>query len=110
MPAHGSADVPVRVNPATRLDAGDYGTVTGRLVATGAHGVRVTVPFGVHMEGPSADLTGKGLDRHGDPAADPSSFQLFDDHRDTAKRYTLGYPAAGSTTIRVPLGTYSAAA
>ncbi|WP_432179822.1 S8 family serine peptidase [Streptomyces sp. NBC_00063] len=105
--AHASTDVPVRVDPAARLDAGDYGTVTGRLVATGAHGVRVTVPFGVHMEEPAADLTVKGLDRHGDPADDPSSFQLFDDHRDTARRYTLGYPAAGSTTVRVPLGTYS---
>ncbi|MGW0938532.1 S8 family serine peptidase [Streptomyces sp. NPDC002666] len=107
VPANGTADVPVRIDPAARLDAGDYGTLTGRLVGTGAHGVRVTVPFGVHLEVPSADLTVKGLDRHGDPAASPSAFQLFDDHRDTAKRYTLGYPAAGSTTIRVPLGTYS---
>ncbi|MGC5413012.1 hypothetical protein ACPXCX_56555, partial [Streptomyces sp. DT225] len=80
--------VPVRIDPGTRLTAGAYGTVTGRLVATGAHGVRVTVPFGVHMEVPSADLTVKGLDRHGDPASSPSAFQLFDDHRDTAKRYT----------------------
>lgn len=107
VPAHGTADVPVRIDPAARLDAGDYGTVTGRLVGIGAHGVRVTVPFGVHMEEPSADLTVKGLDRHGDAAESPSTFQLFDDHRDTAKRYTLGYPQAGSTTIRVPLGTYA---
>ncbi|WP_372350972.1 S8 family serine peptidase [Streptomyces sp. KL116D] len=106
VPAHGSVDVPVRIDPAARLDAGDYGTLTGRLVGTGAHGVRVTVPFGVHLEVPSADLTVKGLDRHGDPASSPSAFQLFDDHRDTAKRYTLGYPSAGSTTIRLPLGTY----
>ncbi|WP_405689364.1 S8 family serine peptidase [Streptomyces sp. NBC_01185] len=107
VPANGTADVPVRIDPAAKLDAGDYGTLTGRLVGTGAHGVRVTVPFGVHLEVPSADLTVKGLDRHGDPASSLSTFQLFDDHRDSAKRYTPGYPAAGSTTIRVPLGTYS---
>ncbi|MEU1350981.1 S8 family serine peptidase [Streptomyces sp. NPDC005795] len=107
VPANGTADVPVRIDPAAKLDAGDYGTLTGRLVGTGAHGVRVTVPFGVHLEVPSADLTVKGLDRHGDPAESPSAFQLFDDHRDTAKRFTLGYPAAGSTTIRVPLGSYA---
>lgn len=107
VPANGTADVPVRVDPSARLDAGDYGTVTGRLVGIGVHGTRVTVPFGVHMEVPSADLTVKGLDRHGDPAASPSTFQLFDDHRDTAQRYTIGYPDAGSTTIRVPLGTYA---
>ncbi|MFG2432002.1 S8 family serine peptidase [Streptomyces sp. NPDC048590] len=107
VPANGTADVPVRITPSARLDSGDYGTVTGRLVGTGAHGTRVTVPFGVHMEEPSADLTVKGLDRHGDPAATPSTFQLYDDHRDTAKRYILGYPDAGSTTIRVPLGTYA---
>ncbi|MGZ2355524.1 S8 family peptidase [Streptomyces sp. 372A] len=107
VPARGTAGVPVRIDPGTRLSAGAYGTVTGRLVATGSHGVRVTVPFGVHMEVPSADLTVKGLDRHGDPASSPSAFQLFDDHRDTAKRYTLGYTAAGSTTIRVPFGTYA---
>ncbi|MCX5400712.1 S8 family serine peptidase [Streptomyces sp. NBC_00102] len=107
VPANGTAEVPVRIDPAAKLDAGDYGTLTGRLVGTGAHGVRVTVPFGVHLEVPSADLTVEGLDRHGDPAPSLSTFQLFDDHRDTARRYTLGYPAAGSTTIRVPLGTYS---
>lgn len=107
VPARGTADVPVRIDPGTRLSDGAYGTVTGRLVATGSHGVRVTVPFGVHMEVPSADLTVKGLDRHGDPASSPSAFQLFDDHRDTARRYTLGYPEAGSTTVRVPLGTYA---
>ncbi|MFJ8881956.1 S8 family serine peptidase [Streptomyces sp. NPDC102402] len=107
VPAHGDAGVPVRIDPSARLDAGDYGTVTGRLVGTGAHGTRVTVPFGVHMEEPSADLTVKGLDRHGDPVDSLSTFQLFDDHRDTAKRYTLGYSAAGSTTIRVALGTYA---
>ncbi|WP_425828524.1 S8 family serine peptidase [Streptomyces fractus] len=107
VPANGTADVPVRIDPSARLDAGDYGTVTGRLVGTGAHGTRVTVPFGVHMEEPSADLTVKGIDRHGDPAENPSTFQLFDDHRDTAKVYTLGSPDAGSTTIRVPLGTYA---
>ncbi|MFD4227475.1 S8 family serine peptidase [Streptomyces sp. NPDC058545] len=107
VPANGTAGVPVRIDPAAKLDAGEYGTLTGRLIGTGAHGVRVTVPFGVHMEVPSADLTVKGVDRHGDPASSPSAFQLLDDHRDTARRYVLGYPAAGSTTIRVPLGTYS---
>lgn len=107
VPANGSADASLRIDPGARLDAGDYGTVTGRLVAVGAHGVRVTVPFGAHMEEPSADLTVEGLDRHGDPTVTPSAFQLFDEHRDTAKRYTLGYPQPGSTTIRVPLGAYS---
>ncbi|MEV6263182.1 S8 family serine peptidase [Streptomyces sp. NPDC051784] len=107
VPANGTADVPVRIDPSARLDAGDYGTVTGRLVGLGAHGVRVTVPFGVHMEVPSADLTVRGLDRHGDPASSLSTFQLFDDHHDTAKRYTIGYPQAGSTTVRVPLGSYA---
>lgn len=92
VPANGTADVPVRIDPAAKLDAGDYGTLTGRLVGTGAHGVRVTVPFGVHLEVPSADLTVKGLDRHGDPASSLSTFQLFDDHRDSARRYTIGYP------------------
>ncbi|MFD7864164.1 S8 family serine peptidase [Streptomyces sp. NPDC059783] len=106
VPANGTADVPVRIDPAVELAAGAYGTLTGRLLGTGAHGVRLDVPFAVHLEVPSADLTVKGLDRHGEPATSPSAFQLFDDHRDTARRYTIGYPAAGSTTIRVPLGTY----
>ncbi|MBW5250230.1 S8 family serine peptidase [Streptomyces sp. P01-B04] len=107
VPANGTVDVPVRIDPSAHLDAADYGTVTGRLVGIGAHGTRVTVPFGVHMEVPSADLTVKGLDRHGDPAQSPATFQVFDDQRDTARRYTLGYPDPGSTTIRVPLGTYA---
>ncbi|WP_338703881.1 S8 family serine peptidase [Streptomyces sp. Q6] len=107
VPAGGTADAVLRIDPSAHLDAGDYGTVTGRLVATDGDGTRVVVPFGVHMEVPSADLTVKGLDRHGDPAATPSAFQLFDDHRDTARRYVLGYPDAGATTIRVPVGTYA---
>ena len=107
VPAGGTADVPLRIDPSVRLAAGQYGTLTGRLVGTARGGVRVVVPFGVHMEAPSADLTVKGLDRHGEPAVSPSTFQVFDDHRDTAARYTLGYPEAGSTTIRVPLGTYA---
>ena len=107
VPAGGSADVPVHLDPTVSLAAGAYGTVTGRLVGTSHDGQRVTVPFAVHMEAPSADLTVSGVDRHGDPAASPSTFQLFDTHRGTARRYMLGYPAAGSTTIRVPLGTYA---
>ncbi|MEV6109443.1 S8 family serine peptidase [Streptomyces sp. NPDC051940] len=106
VPAGGTAEAAVRIDPSVKLPLGAYGTVTGRLVGT-ADGARVTVPFGVRMEVPSANLTVRGLDRHGDPAADPSTFQLFDDHRDTARRYTLGWPAAGSTTIRVPFGTYA---
>lgn len=107
VPAGGTAQVPLRIDPSVRLPAGAYGTVTGRLAGTARGGVRVVVPFGVHMEQPSADLTVKGLDRHGDPATSPSTFQVFDDHRDSAARYTMGYPTAGSTTIRVPLGTYA---
>ncbi|MEV0095434.1 S8 family serine peptidase [Streptomyces sp. NPDC050738] len=107
VPANGTAEVPVRIDPGVRLASGAYGTITGRLVATGSHGTRVVVPFGVHMEVPSANLTVKGLDRHGDPTLSPSAFQLFDDHHDTAARYTLGYPEAGSTTVRVPIGSYS---
>ncbi|MFG3189789.1 S8 family serine peptidase [Streptomyces omiyaensis] len=107
VPAHGTAEVPIRIDPSVPLDAAALGTLTGRLVGTGPDGVRLVVPFGVHLEVPSADLTVEGIDRHGEPAVSPSAFQLFDDHRDTARRYTLGHPEAGSTTLRVPLGTYS---
>lgn len=107
VPAGGSADVPVRLDPTVALSSGAYGTVTGRLVGVSRDGQRVTVPFGVHLEEPSANLTVVGIDRHGDAAASPSTFQVFDTHRGTAERYTIGYPAAGSTTIRVPLGSYA---
>ncbi|MEI7058444.1 S8 family serine peptidase [Nocardioides sp. CCNWLW239] len=107
VPAGGTADVTFDIDPTVEIPAAAYGVVTGRLVATGANGSRVVAPYSIHLQEPTANLTVRAVDRHGDPAASPSTFQLFDGHRDTARRYTLGSPAAGSTTIRVPYGTYA---
>ncbi|GGU27997.1 S8 family serine peptidase [Nocardioides albus] len=110
VPAAGTAAVSLDLDPTVEIPAAAYGVVTGRLLASGTDGQRVVAPYAVHLEEPSANLTVRAVDRHGDPAADPSTFQLFDEHRDTARRYTIGYPQAGSTTIRVPHGAYALSA
>lgn len=110
VPAAGTAEVSLDLDPTVEIPAAAYGVVTGRLIASGAGGERVVAPYAVHLEEPSANLTIRAVDRHGDPAASPSTFQLFDEHRDTARRYTIGYPEAGSTTIRVPHGAYALSA
>ncbi|MBO0842428.1 MAG: S8 family serine peptidase, partial [Nocardioides sp.] len=103
IPARGAASAAVTIDPRVRLADAAYGTVTGRLVGTGPGGERVEVPFGVHVEEPSADLTIDAVDRFGNPAESPSTWDLIDPTRGQAWHYGL---TAGTATVRVPLGRY----
>ncbi|WP_405685297.1 S8 family serine peptidase [Streptomyces sp. NBC_00057] len=100
------ASVKLRIDPRLPVKDVAYGTVTGRLVGT-AEGVQVEVPFTLHLEEPSADVTVVGIDRFGNPAASPSTWDLIDPVRGQAKH--LGFGTKGTVTTRLPLGTYTIA-
>ncbi|QKJ19798.1 S8 family serine peptidase [Microbacterium hominis] len=106
VPAGGSVDVPVVIDPSVALDPNDYGTVTGRLVGTGAGDVVVTVPFSVHMQVPTSPVTVITKNRLGDGPDSVSSFQMIDTRRGTGSRYTTGN---GSLTLALPHGVYDVA-
>ncbi|MFD6176488.1 MULTISPECIES: S8 family serine peptidase [unclassified Isoptericola] len=103
VPAHGTADVPVVVDPAQHVKDGAYGTVTGRLVGVGADGVRVTVPVWAELTPPMATVTVETIDRRGEPADSFSSFQVIDAQRGRSPRYGVG---DGSVQLSLPYGTY----
>ena len=63
VPAHATVTVPLRVNPAAKLTAAQYGDVTGRVVATG--GAAVSTPFSLYVAPATVDLTIRMKDRLG---------------------------------------------
>jgi subtilisin family serine protease len=105
VPAGGTADVPVTIDPTVPLQADDYGTVTARLVGT-AGDTRVTVPFSVLMEGPTASVVVSLTDRFGQAPDSNSSFQVIDVERGRDYRYGVG---SGEVALTLPHGTYEIA-
>ncbi len=101
-----NAPVKLRIDPRVPVKDASYGTVTGRLVGS-AEGVQVEVPFTLHLEEPSADVTVVGIDRFGNPAASPSTWDLIDPARGRVSH--AGFGAKGTVTTRLPLGTYTIA-
>ncbi|MBC9719602.1 S8 family serine peptidase [Streptomyces sp. TRM66268-LWL] len=103
VPAHGTVQVPLRFNPAAKLDPGAHGDITGRLVAK-AKGVRVTTPFSLYVEPGTLTLRVKVIDRAGNPAANRSTLDVVG--LDTAKgdrRYNDG---EREQIYRLPPGRY----
>ena len=99
VPAGGTASTTLTAD--TRVDSAEEWP-TGLLTATGAGGVQVELPFGVHREGPAYNVTLRHTGRDG--AAPESQFTGFTDLA------TFGYEEEASTgtstTIRLPKGTY----
>ena len=103
VPAGDSIDVPITIDPSVKLQAGDYGTVTARLIGTGADGERVTVPFSVVMEGPTAKVTVVTKDRRGASPDTISSFRVINVEDGTSGGYGVG---TGSVVLTLPHGSY----
>ena len=102
VPAGETVQVPLRVNPAARLDAGQYGDVTGRIVATGD--AAVSTPFSLYVEPQTVELTVRMTNRLGRPASNGSSVDVVNTDSITAVRaYNSGAP---QQTFRVRPGNY----
>ncbi|ROQ76912.1 subtilisin family serine protease [Streptomyces sp. CEV 2-1] len=77
VPAGGTAQVPLRLDPAAHLQDSQYGDVTGRVLATATGGVKVSTPFSLYVGAETVTLRVKLIDRTGRPAAGSSSLDLI---------------------------------
>ncbi|MFI7383851.1 S8 family serine peptidase [Streptomyces sp. NPDC049813] len=104
VPAGGTAEVPLRLDPTASLKAAQYGDVTGRVLATGPGGVHVSTPFSLYVEPETVTLRVKLTDRQGKPADGPSSLDVIGTDTATGERR----PNEGATdqTYRLRPGAY----
>ncbi|WP_030901950.1 S8 family peptidase [Streptomyces sp. NRRL F-5126] len=104
VPAGATVKVPVRIDPAARLQAAQYGDITGRITATGdtAH---VSVPVALYVQPRTVTLKVKAIDRKGKPAAGASSLDLVS--LDTDKGQRRSNQGAVEQTYRVRPGDYA---
>lgn len=65
VPAGGTAQVPLTVDPTAHLTKAQYGDVTGRILATGPGGVHLSTPFSLYVQPETVTLRVKVVDRQG---------------------------------------------
>ncbi|TCO32788.1 subtilase family protein [Kribbella steppae] len=107
VPAGGTAELPVTVDPSASLDRGLYGAISARVVATGNDGRTVVTPLGFYLEPQFVDVTFKLIDRNGQPASSITALDVFDTDSIAAQR--IGFDGA-DRTLHLRAGTYSLAA
>ncbi|BCJ75187.1 peptidase [Catellatospora sp. IY07-71] len=107
VPAHGTADVPVILDPAVKQSPAAYGTIGGRLVARADDGTTVTTAVGAWLEPHTVTVTLHLLDRRGRAPATPSFVDVIDIDRLTAQRFTT---FTTDPVLRLREGHYSIAA
>ncbi|WP_406863768.1 S8 family serine peptidase [Streptomyces sp. HUAS MG47] len=104
VPAGGTAEVPLKLDPAAGLDRAQYGDVTGRVVATAPGGVHVSTPFSLYVEPETVSLRVKLIDRQGKPAAGASSLDVIG--TDTASGERRFNEGATDQVYRLRPGSY----
>ncbi|MER5733077.1 S8 family serine peptidase [Streptomyces sp. NPDC002138] len=77
VPAGATVTVPLTLGPSACLERSQYGDVTGRVIATGPGGLRVSTPFSLYVQPETVTLRVKLIDRAGRPAAGPSSLDVI---------------------------------
>ncbi|WP_406157735.1 S8 family serine peptidase [Streptomyces sp. NBC_01005] len=77
VPAGATVKVPLQIDPTAKLKAAQYGDVTGRVLATGPGGAKVSTPFSLYVGAETVTLRVKLVDRAGKPAAGSSSLDLI---------------------------------
>jgi subtilisin family serine protease len=103
VPAGATVKVPLHLDPAASLRAGQYGDITGRVVATAGR-TTVSTPFSLYVQPQTVTLRVKAVDRSGDPAAGTSSLDLVGtDDASGERRYNEG---AAEQVYRVRPGSY----
>ncbi|MEU8505417.1 S8 family serine peptidase [Streptomyces brevispora] len=104
IPAGATAQVPLRIDPTARLKDGQYGAVTGRILATGG-GVHVSVPVTLYVQPETVTLRVKVVDRNGKSAVAPSSLDLVSLDTNTGERRDNS--GSNDQMYRVRPGDYS---
>ncbi|WP_406500972.1 S8 family serine peptidase [Streptomyces sp. NBC_01590] len=77
VPAGATVKVPLEIDPTAKLKAAQYGDVTGRVLATGPAGAKVSTPFSLYVGAETVTLRVKLVDREGKPAAGASSLDVI---------------------------------
>ncbi|ROQ70586.1 subtilisin family serine protease [Streptomyces sp. 840.1] len=104
VPAGGTVRVPLKLDPAARLQDSQYGDVTGRVLATAPGGVKVSTPFSLYVGAETVTLRVKLIDRTGQPAAGSSSLDLIGtDDASGERRFNDG---SADQVYRVRPGSY----
>lgn len=104
VPAGATVKVPLRIDPAAKLKAAQYGDVTGRVLATGPGGAKVSTPFSLYVEPETVTLRVKLIDRAGKPATGSSSLDVIGtDTSSGERRFNDG---AADQVYRVRPGAY----
>ncbi|MFF3492619.1 S8 family serine peptidase [Streptomyces sp. NPDC002795] len=108
VPAGGTAQVPLAVDPTAHLKKAQYGDVTGRVLATGPGGVHLSTPFSLYVQAETVTLRVKVVDRQGNPATAGSSLDLVGtDDASGERRVNDG---AADQTYQVRPGAYALSA
>ncbi|WP_306321561.1 MULTISPECIES: S8 family serine peptidase [unclassified Streptomyces] len=108
VPAGGTAQVPLTVDPSAYLKQAQYGDVTGRVLATGPGGTHLTTPFSLYVQPETVTLRVKVVDRRGEPATGASSIDLVG--TDDASGERRVNDAAAEQTYQVRRGAYALSA
>ncbi|MGW8885165.1 S8 family serine peptidase [Streptomyces sp. NPDC055749] len=77
VPAGATVKVPLTIDPTAHLARSQYGDVTGRVLATGPGGVKVSTPFSLYVGAETVTLRVKLIDRNGKPADGQSSLDVI---------------------------------
>ncbi|MGW0671063.1 S8 family peptidase [Streptomyces sp. NPDC002746] len=86
VPAGGTVQVPLKLDPTAKLQAAQYGDVTGRVLATAPGGVKVSTPFSLYVGAETVTLRVKLIDANGEPAAGSSSLDVVGTDTSTGTR------------------------
>ncbi|WP_377266804.1 S8 family peptidase [Peterkaempfera sp. SMS 1(5)a] len=104
VPAHGTAELPLAVDPGVTLDEDSYGGITGRVVARSSDGQTVSTPFSLWLAPETVTLKVNLIDRNGNPATGSSLVDLIDLEGVAVQR---SYTQGSSATFTIRAGTYS---
>ncbi|MDN3021764.1 S8 family serine peptidase [Streptomyces sp. S.PB5] len=104
IPAGGTVEVPLRIDPTATLKRAQYGDITGRILATADDGTSVSTPFALYVQPETVTLRVKLIDRLGDPATGSSSVDLIGtDDASGERRFNDG---ATDQTYEIRPGSY----
>lgn len=103
VPAGGTAEVPLTVNPTVGVQDPQYGDFGGRILANASDGTTVTVPFGFHLEPETVDVTVRLIGRDGKPQTPTGVLDVIGLDDVSGGRY---YPANGEQRLRLRAGSY----
>ncbi|MFE0176567.1 S8 family serine peptidase [Streptomyces sp. NPDC059002] len=104
VPAGATAKVPLKLTPDADLKRGQYGDITGRVLAAADGGTHVSTPFSLYVQPETVSLRVKLIDRNGRPADGASSLDLIG--TDTASGERRFNEGANDQTYQVRPGAY----